>query len=657
MSASSTNDAGGTVPRSPERDHELGMDRRITRRDFLDGVALTVGGLMLGGSALSACGWGGASRASFDTPDLSPYPPALTGMRGSTNAAYQVPHKLVDGAFWKAAGKPAATDETYDLVVVGGGISGLSAAYFYSRRHQNARILVLDNHDDFGGHARRAEFDGGRLIGYLGTESIATPSEFSRESMGLLEDIGIRPQAFERYYDRGFYRRRGLKSWATFFDRETWGRDHVAIGSGGTPMSRLLKDAPMSPEGKRDLVMLHEAPKDWLPGLSDAGKKQRLSEITYAQYLQDVAKVHPDASKYLANLSNDEWGYGSDGIGAIDAWGEGYPGFDGLGLDWSKPFKYSSPTMKSWWDATDPYIYHFPEGGAGVSRLLVRALIPGALPGHTMEDEVLARLDYSRLDVAGNSVRIRLGSPVVRVRHVGDPARAGEVDVVYARDGTLESVQARGVVLACWYSMIPYICDEFPAEQKQAMRFMTRVPLVYAGVEIRNWRAFKDLGVVGVQPVGPGAFWSYAELDMPVSMGGYTHPRDPDEPILVHFSASLTQSGMPLREGARAGRWKLYGLSFADIEREIRELLARSLGGGGFDPAADIQAITLGRWGHGYSIEYVSPWDNAFYPDGPLPGDVAATRLGRIVMAGTDRSSRAYIDSAIDAAFEAVNQL
>jgi spermidine dehydrogenase len=190
----------------------------------------------------------------------------------------------------------------------------------------------------------------------------------------------------------------------------------VAIAGDETPMAEFLEGAPMAPEAKRDLAMLYEAPKDWLPGLTDAEKKERLGRMTYAQYLQDVAKVHPDVLTYLYQEPTGEWGYGIDGIGAIDAWAEEYPGFAGLGLDWSRPSRHNSPSIKRGWNANDPYIYHFPEGVAGVTRLLVRALVPGALPGSTMEDEVLARLDYARLDDPGNDVRRPRGRGGVRER-------------------------------------------------------------------------------------------------------------------------------------------------------------------------------------------------------------------------------------------------
>jgi spermidine dehydrogenase len=283
--------------------------------------------------------------------------------------------------------------------------------------------------------------------------------------------------------------------------------------------------------------------------------------------------------------------------------------------------------------------------------LLVRQLIPEALPGHTQEDQVLAHLDYARLDRPENRNRIRLCSPVVKVRNTDDG-----VEVTYVQKGGLRSVKASGAVMACWYSILPYIVGGYPDEQKQAARYMTRIPLIYATTLISSWRAFEKLKIQDVSTVGPNAFWNGFSLDMPVSMGGYQHPSNPDEPILLHWSATPAAPGMPPREGVKVGRQNLFKLKFEDMERTMRDLLARSLGSADFDPAEQIQAITINRWAHGYSFEYGMPWDKAFYPDGPLPGEVAAKPFGRITFANTDRRSQAYVDSAIDAAVLAVRE-
>ena len=647
-----------------KRDRELGMDRKITRRDFLDGAALTVGGAMMagsavGGSAALLAGCGGAA-GTLTTPAWAPYPPALTGLRGSINAAYAVPHALRDGTFWKGQKKAKDTGESYDLVVVGAGISGLTAAYAYGRDNPDARILVLENHDDFGGHARRNEFtpveDGyGRLIiGYGGTQSIDHPKVYREEAKRVMKEIGVKVERFFDYYDQDFYEQHGLTGSATFFDKETWGSDYLAVQTPDMSLEaydpEFLKDAPMSEQAKKDLAMLRGNPKDWLPGMSQEEKWAKLSEITYAQWLADYAKVDPDAIKYLSKASSGYWGYGADGIGAIDAWADWYPGFDGLKLSWAKPYKYNAPTEKHFWNG-EPYIYHFPDGCHGIARLLVRQLVPDALPGRTMEDQVLARLDYAKLDQPANRARIRLSSPVAKVRNAD-----GGVEVSYVQNGELRSVKGKGAVMACWYSILPYIVEDYPEEQKQAARYMTRIPLLYANTLISNWRVFDKLKIQSVHTVGPGSFWLSFDLDMPVSMGGYKHPSDPDEPILVHWNATPCKVGMPPREGVKVGRQDLYKLTFEDLERKMRDLMARSLGSAGFDPTEDILAITINRWAHGYSFEYGMPWDKAFYPDGPLPGEVAAKPFGKITFANTDRSSEAYVDSAMKAAVQAVNE-
>ena len=136
------------------------MNRRITRRDFLNGTAIAIGA-----SLIPAC-----SRESDPVADLSVpyYPPAEMGMRGAHPGSFEAAHGAVHGQRWPTE----RLDEHYDLVVVGAGISGLAAAYIYRRDvDPNARTLILDNHDDFGGHAKRNEFtiDGRTLIGFGGT--------------------------------------------------------------------------------------------------------------------------------------------------------------------------------------------------------------------------------------------------------------------------------------------------------------------------------------------------------------------------------------------------------------------------------------------------------------------------------------------------------
>jgi spermidine dehydrogenase len=242
------------------------------------------------------------------------------------------------------------------------------------------------------------------------------------------------------------------------------------------------------------------------------------------------------------------------------------------------------------------------------------------------------------------------------VVHQGDPATATGVTVTYADPaGKPVSVSAGHVVLACWHRVIPYLTDEISAAQVDALNDQQKVPLIYTNVQLRNWQAFDALKIEGFSPIGH--FWNEASIDFPVSMGEYEFADLPSDPVIVHMSKVLVgPEGAPAREQALAGKRALFELTFEDMERQVRDLLARALGAGGFDPATDIEAITCNRWSHGYAYEYMRPWDQ-FWPDGPLPIEVARQGWGRISIANADSGAYAYAHSAMDQAVRAVREL
>ena len=116
-------------------------------------------------------------------------------------------------------------------------------------------------------------------------------------------------------------------------------------------------------------------------------------------------------------------------------------------------------------------------------------------------------------------------------------------------------------------------------------------------------------------------------------------------------------AGLPARAQHRAGRADLYATSFETFERKIREQLARCVGAGGFDPARDIEAITVNRWPHGYAYQYNSLWDPFWLEGGPLPCVEARKPFGRIAIANADADAYAYTDCAINQAYRAVKEL
>ncbi|MFN7999010.1 MAG: NAD(P)-binding protein [Bryobacteraceae bacterium] len=624
-------------------DRDLGIGRNISRRDFLNGAAMTA----------SAAAWL-LNIESVQAAPHSPadYPPALTGMRGSHDGSLEAAHALRDGAFWKNAGSPQDTHETYDLVVVGAGISGLAAAHlFRARAGSRARVLILDNHDDFGGHAKRNEFTaGGRmLLANGGTYSIESPYPYSRDARALMTELGIDPPALDAACaDRKVFA--DLKA-ATFFDHETFGQDRLVAGK--APDAAFLAQAPLPEAARADIARLETAKVDYLSGLSQAEKKERLARTSYKDFLLKSVRVAPEVVAFYQTRPHDLFGVGIDAVSALDCWAMGYAGFQGMGLD-----RVPSPRV----DFTPggdlvnakPYYFHFPDGNASIARLLVRRLIPGIAPGTTAADVVTAKFDYARLDREDSPVRIRLKSTVVRARHTGDPASAQEVEIVYARGKQVYSVRAKSVVMACWNMVIPYLCPELPAAQKKALHYGAKVPLVYTVVAARNWTAFRKLGVQRI--ACPGMYHTTVRLDDPVSIGDYRCSQKPDEPVLIRMLRTPCQPGLPERDQHRSGRVDLLTATFETFERRIRDQLARILGAGGFDPARDITAITVNRWPHGYAYEYNSLWDPD-WPEGQKPCQIGRKRFGRIAIANSDAAAAAYTDQAMDQAFRAVEEL
>jgi spermidine dehydrogenase len=625
-----------------KRDKELGMDRNITRRDFLNGVAVTAGALTLGQHLNFHALAQGAKN----------YPPSATGLQGQTDASQTVMHAVRDGSRFDF-GSAMPTGETYDLVVVGAGISGLAAAFLYRQQMPGARVLIIDPLEDFGGHAKRNEFvvNGKTIIGYGGSQTLQTPTYFSAAVNKLLTDIAIDLPKFETYFDQAWSDDRGLVG-GLFFPKEVWGEDVLVRRDGD--ISAWIQKTPMNEKAKQDLITFVSNPPDYLAGMTREEKFEFLSRTTYKDFLLNVVKADPQLVTYFQTSTTGYFGVGIDGTTCLDAWGNYNPGFDGMDLG-DVPYKTMSPSGRLALTDPDPYIHHFPDGNAGVARSLVRALIPEALPGATMEDLVTTPVDYSKLDNDANDVRIRLGSSVLRVKHNGSIDSASDVEVIYSGDSGLHSVTASHVVLACWHRVIPYLTDEISTEQRLALNDQHKVPLMYNNVVLKNWRAFDKLKIDRF--AARGHYWPSVSIDFPVSMGSYKFAQTPDDPVVLHFSKVVVNGdGTPARDQARAGRYELAETPFEDLERSMRDLLARALSGGDFDPAEDIAAITINRWSHGYAYEYMRPWD-AFWPDGPLPIETARQPWGRIAIANSDSGAYAYAHSAIDQAVRAVRDL
>lgn len=607
------------------------MKRRITRRDFLNGTQIAVGAALTA-PILQACG---VQPDEFALPS-GYYPPSKTGMRGSHDGSWEVIHARVAGEDWQAG----APEAEYDLVIVGAGISGLSAAYFYRQQKPDARILILDNHDDFGGHAKRNEFDAGgdTRIGYGGTEAIDTPSSYSEPAKKLLRDIGVITERFYDYYDQGLYSRHKLSK-AIFFDKETFGEDKLVRGFGQRSWQEFAADTPMSDEAKADFVRVFTSGEDYLPGKTQAEKYEILRKTSYEDFLRNYCKVSEEVINIYKRWGMSFWCVGIDEVPATDilTYDGGMPGVE-------------HTIERVGYRNDEPYIFHFPDGNASVARLLVRALKPEAIPGDTMEDVVTAKAHYDLLDRKSDKVNIRLNSTAVHVEN-----RDGGVDIAYVRGDKPHKVRARKCIMACYNSAIPYLCPEMPQEQLDGLAYNVKIPLVYTKVLVPNWQPFAELGMDFVYYTG--GFYKQVELAYPVSIGDYKMSATPDEPMILHMCHVPWVPDVKGPDQWRVGRAQILSTPFETFEEQAKLQLNQALSRAGFDADRDISAITVNRWPHGYAYAGDAIWEPDYASEAEKPWVKGRQPFGNIHIANSDAAAAANTNAAITQAHRAVSEI
>jgi spermidine dehydrogenase len=608
------------------------LSGKISRRDFLNGTQIAIGTSMLSPfqSVL------GSANSEFSLAD-DYYPPSLTGLRGSHDGSWEVMHSRVLGKKWPTT----SYEEKYDLAVVGAGISGLTAAYHYQKKHPQAKILVIDNHDDFGGHAKRNEFNinGEMRIGYGGTEAIDTPSSYSSEAKELIKEIGIDVEKFYEAYDQSLYSSMDLGK-GIVFDNQSFSEQKLVTGYNKIPWEEFAANSPMNEKAKSDLVRLWTEKKDYLPVLSDEEKHNLLSKVSYYDFLKDYVKVDQQVLEMFRRWGMSFWVVGIDEVPAtsIQSYDGGMPGLN-------------QTLKRSGYRGDEPYIFHFPDGNASVARLLVRKLIPEAVPGSSMEDVVLAKVNYALLD-KNSLTRIRLNSTVVNVSHNQD---SSAVDLTYVRNYQAHTIRAEKCILACYNSAIPYLCSELPKKQVEGLKYNIKVPLTYTKVMIPNWRAFAELGLDFVYYTND--FFKQVELDYPVSIGGYKFNKSPNDPMVLHMCHSHHSIDIKGPDQWKEGRRRLLSTPFSVFEDHVKSHLDQALGKAGFDAGKDITAITVNRWPHGYSYSNDLLWEPNWPSEESKPWVIGRQQFGRIAIANSDAGASADTNSAITHGIRAANEM
>jgi len=588
------------------------MTSKITRRDFLNGVAIGAGTILLMPGQLLAQSAGFTATNKFPSDY---YPPTLTGMRGSHEGSYEVAHALA----WNGQ-KPAVyqeLDEHYDLVVVGAGQSGLAAAWYYQKKMgPTAKILLLDNHDDFGGHAKRNEFhqDGNMVLGLGGAQNIEPMSSYSAMAVELLKDIGVDDQALaamtantpDDYMLGGKISANNGMTIPTTDGHKTLSGNWLGFFHGGQGYEAAVKELPIPEEEQTKLIAFFGGDRDFLDDLSLLEQYRYVKSVSYNQFLTERVGLAEETLPILGFVLGDA-----------------------------------------------PVAYMFPDGDASVARLLVHKLIPDVAPAMKgFEDVAISNFNYSALDLDSNPTRMRLNSTVVGVKETD----VNHVKVDYVQQGQPFSVSADHCVLACYNGLIPHLCPEMSKEQREGLSYGVKVPFVYANVLLKNGRAFAGLGTTFTQcPYDPFQWVSAAPT---VTSGGYQPPQSLDEPMAVFMMASPTPADikdMSARDLFRMGRHKIYATAFKDYEQQIRDQLQGMLGQHGFNHKDDIAAITVNRIPHGYAYSYLG-LDDPEWDEGHAPHEIGRAQFGRISIANSDSEAMPLMQAAFDAAWRAVEE-
>ncbi len=637
------------------------MATRVTRRDFLNGVAIGTGGLLLyacDGEEGSTVRFTPTDAISFKPPDPSIYyPPTLTGMRGSHEGSFEVAHALA----WHGD-KPAqygSLSEHYDLVVVGAGMSGLAAAWYYRKKMgSKVRILILDNHDDFGGHAKRNEFhhEGRMMLSLGGAQNLENPGFYSDTSTKLLEALGINQATLDAMDANtpDHYASAGK------LDADNGmllpGPDgHVLVGGNWIKFvhaadgyREALQALPIPKIEQDRLIAFIGGERDFLDDLSLREKYAYARSVSYNQFLVERVGLAEETLPILNCMLLIYKGLSGWNLSVLEAVGAGAAGLRAMGWLGGLADSLTMPLASQFLE-----VRMFPDGNASVARLLVQQLIPAVAPDMKgVEDVAIARFNYAALDKENHATRLRLNSTVVGVRERDDD----KVEVDYVQKGEPLRITADSCILACYNGLIPHLCPQMPDVQKEGLSYGVKVPFVYANVLLENGHAFSKLGATLFQcPEDPFQMVSAAPT---MAVSGYQPPRDPDDPMAVLMMSSpitTTEKGSRSRDLLRFGQHKIYTTTFAEYEQQVRDQLQAMLGAQGFRHETEILAITVNRIPHGYAYDYLA-LDDPDWPEGEAPHEIGRAQFGRISIANSDSEAKPFMNAAWDAAWRAVEE-
>ena len=623
--------------------------RHITRRDFLNGVLVGVGGTLLG-----------CKPSPQRQADSSAQPTAAPGddwygyggvgdyrlSHGNTPEVVDTAHRLRDGQI-SASFDRVASVEDFDLAIVGAGIAGLGAAFEFLKQTSGKSCLVLDNHPIFGGESKENEFDvsGVRLIGPQGANGFFIPA--------AVTDIESASGDPRWYAELGVPREFRLAEWPSAQKPLGFSPDnyeylvpsiehHTSIGyhSGGSwahdIWRRRLADTPFS-EGTRQALLRWHSTGATRQFASEDEAIRALDVMSYQDFVANELKLGMEPSRYVDLFLASALGLGSDAVSAYCAYKLPMPGLmDPLPQD----LRRSS----------------FPGGNSGFARYFIKRLIPDAIAGtDAFEDIITGRINFAALDRPQQPVRMRLNATVVSVAHEGSATSSPHANVMYMQNGRMHGVRAKAVIMATGGWINRHVVRDLPAEHRAAYAEFIHAPYLVANVALTNWRFLHKLGATAaIWDKDKDGFGYTCNIRIPMHVGAYQPPLDPDKPTILTFYTPFHQPGLPLREQASLGRIELFTTSYAEYERRIYAQMNKLFASSGFNAEKDVAGVILNRWGHAFSVPFPGFFGGR---TGRGPRDVIRKHYGRIAFGHSELNGWQHWGNAADEGRRAFSQL
>jgi spermidine dehydrogenase len=620
--------------RSSNKDTHLPLG--ITRRDFLNAVLIGSGTMLLNMQApfrvlaamIPTLGYGGIGD--------------YASSHGNTEEVIRIFQEITSGKYDAPLEGVKGTGESYDLVVIGGGLSGLSAALEY-KKSGGRKGLVLENHPIFGGQCKRNEFlvDGYRLMGPQASNAFGVLDLPGMPGYELYSELGVPTEFKYRKLDRGLKplvfdkTNYGYKIWFTspnigyFYD----GQEQQWVTE---PWKNDFKGAPYPEKVKKDFIKWRASTERHYSG---SDYEQWLDSMTLKDYIEKVLGLSSEVTSFADPVLASTVGLGCDVLSAYAGYQVALPGFP--------DFRGHRSLKNSHWDS-------FPGGNDGFARYFMKALIPGAIEGKKKFEDILnGAVRFGALDREGNKVRIRNGASVVRVEHVNGAKGSKYVLVTYLKDGQLLSVKARGVVMAGGSFTARHIVRDLPEEYRNAYESFYFAPMLVVNVALKNWRFLYELGLTACRWFEGFGFG--CNIRRPMIVGDFRPPLHPDKPAVLTFYVPFQKPGLPIKQQGDEGRNLLLSTSYADYERQIVGQMSRLFGASGFNPEKDIAGIVLNRWMYGY----VSPQPGFYFGrDGaPAPRDIIRKPFGRIAFAHAELNGHQHWVAAAMEGLRAARQV